>query len=57
VLLSYPSGKGGVVGEVVVDARTHGINSHTPLEELRDRGLKLAQELFHLDLPALANTI
>jgi len=48
VLLSYPSGKGGVVGELTVDGRTHEISSHTPLEELHDRGLKLAHELFHV---------
>ncbi|MGH7595920.1 MAG: hypothetical protein ACREOI_06180 [bacterium] len=47
VLLSYPSGKGGVVGEITVDGRTHEISSHTPLEELHDRGLELAHELFH----------
>ena len=49
VLLSYPSGKSGVVGEITVDGRTHEISSHTPLEELHDRGLKLAHKLFHVN--------
>ena len=47
IFLSYPSGKGGVVGEMEVDARTNEVISHTPIEELRTRGRKLAQELFH----------
>jgi hypothetical protein len=47
VLLSYPSGKGGVVGELIIDALTNEVSNHTPIEELRDRGRKLAQELFH----------
>jgi hypothetical protein len=49
ILLSYPSGKGGVVGEMVIDARTNEVSSHTPIEELRARGRKLAQELFHAE--------
>lgn len=47
VLLSYPDVSGGVVGEVIVDARTHEIISHTPIAELRDKGRRLAQELSH----------
>lgn len=49
ILLSYPSGKGGVVGEMVIDSRTNEVSSHTPIEELRARGQKLAQELFHAE--------
>jgi hypothetical protein len=47
VILSYPDVSGGAVGEIVVDARTHEIISHTPIAELRDKGQKLAQELSH----------
>jgi len=47
--MSYPSGKGGVVGEMEIEARTNEIINHTPVEELRTRGQKLAQELFHAE--------
>jgi hypothetical protein len=49
IVLSYPSGKGGVVGEMEIDAHAHEVISHTPVEELRIRGRKLAQELFHAE--------
>ncbi len=48
VLLSYPSGKGGEVGELVFDSRNQELSGHTSLEEIRDKGRKLAQELFHV---------
>jgi|GEM_PF-3728298 len=47
IVLSYPTGEGGIVGELVVDARTHQINSHTAVDVIRDRGKRLAQELIH----------
>jgi hypothetical protein len=47
VLLSYPSGKGGKVGELAIDAITNSISNHTPLQEIRDHGRKLARELLH----------
>ena len=49
IILSYPSGKGGIVGEMEIDARTNEVKNHTPIEELRTRGRKLAQELFHAE--------
>jgi len=45
--MSYPTGEGGVVGELVLDARTHQISSHTAVDVIRDRGKRLAQELIH----------
>jgi hypothetical protein len=44
VLLSYPSGKGGEVGELIFDARSYELSSHTALEEIRNRGRRLAAE-------------
>ena len=47
IVLSYPTGEGGVVGELVLDALTHQISSHTAVDVIRDRGKRLAQELIH----------
>lgn len=45
--LGYPNGQGGEVGELLIDLKTGNVVSHTPLEELRSRGKKLARELVH----------
>ncbi len=47
VLLSYPNGKHGLVGELVFDSRTHELRGHTSLEEIQERGRKLVQEFMH----------
>jgi hypothetical protein len=45
LLLSFPNGKGSEVGVLWFDGRTHELNEHTPLEEIRARGCQFAQEL------------
>ncbi len=45
--LGYPDGQGGEVGELAVAVSSGKIVSHTPLEEVRSRGKRLARELLH----------
>lgn len=47
ILLSYPNGKGGEVGALYFEGRTHELREHTAIDELRARGRQLAQELRH----------
>lgn len=52
--LGYPNGQGGEVGELLIDVKTGKVVSHTPLEEVRSRGKKLARELLHVSEAALS---
>jgi len=52
--LGYPNGQGGEVGELLVDVKTGKVVSHTPLEEVRHRGKKLARELLHASEAAIS---
>jgi hypothetical protein len=45
--LVYPSAGSGPVGEVVIQVKTGAIVSHTPIDEIRSRGLALAEKLLH----------
>jgi hypothetical protein len=47
IWLVYANGEGGPVGEVVIDVQTGVIVSHTPIEELRRKGLTLAKQILH----------
>jgi hypothetical protein len=47
IYLVYANGEGGPVGEVIIDARTGIIVSHTPIDELRSKGLALAKQILH----------
>jgi hypothetical protein len=47
IWLVYANGEGGPVGEVVIDVKTGVIVSHTPIEELRRKGLTLAKQILH----------
>ncbi len=44
ILLSYPNGQGGEVGELKFDARTQELDEHTALDEIRARGRQIADE-------------
>jgi len=48
IYLVYADGQGGPVGELVIDKKTGVVLSHTPVEELRHRGLALATALLHV---------
>ena len=47
IYLVYANGKGGPVGEVVLDEKTGVIVSHTPVDELRSKGRALAEQILH----------
>ena len=47
IYLVYTSGEGGPVGELQIDLKTGKIIEHTPIEELRSRGLALAEKILH----------
>ncbi|MEK7729918.1 MAG: hypothetical protein AAB354_16035 [candidate division KSB1 bacterium] len=47
IVISYSSGNGGEVGELWFDGRTRELDGHTALEEIRARGLKVAQGFQH----------
>lgn len=47
IWLVYASGKGGRVGEVIIDKKTGEIVHHTPIEELRRKGLALAEKILN----------
>ena len=47
IYLVYPSAGNGSVGEVVIHVKTGAIISHTPIDEIRSRGLALAEKLLH----------
>jgi hypothetical protein len=47
IYLVYSNGEGGPVGEVVIDEKTGIIVSHTPIDELRSKGLALAEQILH----------
>lgn len=41
--LVYAGGEGGLVGEIRIDVQTGEVIHHTPVEELRSRGLEVAE--------------
>jgi hypothetical protein len=43
--LAYPSGKGGPVGELVIDAKTGVVRHHTEIATIRARGRELAEKI------------
>jgi hypothetical protein len=45
IWLVYASGKGGPVGEVIINKKTGEIIRHTPIDELRRKGLALAEKI------------
>jgi len=45
--LVYANGRGGPVGELVIDRKTGAVISHTPVEELRSKGLALTTTILH----------
>jgi len=45
--LVYADGRGGSVGELVIDRKTGAVISHTPLEELRSKGLAVITNRLH----------
>jgi hypothetical protein len=45
IWLVYASGKGGPVGEVIIDKKTGEIVRHTPINKLRRKGLALAEKI------------
>jgi hypothetical protein len=45
--LVYANGRGGPVGELVIDRKTGAVISHTPVEELRSKGLALTTNILH----------
>jgi hypothetical protein len=47
VFLVYANGEGGQVGEIIVDLKTGEITQHTSIEEMRNRGLALAENILH----------
>ncbi len=47
IYLIYTSGEGGPVGEIIIDVKTGEIVSHTPIEEIRSKGLALAEQILH----------
>ena len=47
IYLVYANREGGPVGEVVIDAKTGVIASHTPVDELRSKGRALAEQILH----------
>lgn len=47
IYLVYASGEGGQVGEVIIDLVTGKIIHHTSIEELRSKGLALAEQILH----------
>jgi hypothetical protein len=47
IWLVYASGEGGSVGEVIVDKETGEIVRHTPIDELRCKGLALAEKILN----------
>ncbi len=47
IWLVYASGKGGHVGEVIVDRKTGEIVRYTPIDELRRKGLALAKKILN----------
>jgi hypothetical protein len=47
IYLVYSNGEGGPVGEVVIDEKTGIIVNHTPIDELRSKGLALAEQILH----------
>ena len=47
IYLIYANGEGGPVGEVIIDVKTGEIVSHTPVEEIRSKGLALAEQILN----------
>ena len=47
IWLVYASGEGGPVGEVMIDKKTGEIVRHTPIDELRGKGLALAEKILN----------
>jgi hypothetical protein len=47
IYLVYTNGEGGPVGELSIDLKTGKIIEHTPIKELRSRGLALAKRLLN----------
>ena len=47
IYLIYANGEGGPVGELIIDVKTGEIVSHTPIEEIRSKGLALAEQILH----------
>jgi len=47
VFLVYASGRGGQVGEIIVDLKTGVVTQHTSIEEMRSRGSALAENMLH----------
>lgn len=47
IWLVYASGEGGPVGEVIIDKKTGEIVRHTPIDELRSKGLALAEKILN----------
>lgn len=47
IWLVYATGEGGSVGEVIVDKKTGEIVRHTPIDELRCKGLGLAEKILN----------
>jgi hypothetical protein len=45
--LAYPSGKGGPVGELVIDAKTGVVRQHTEVKAIRARGRELAKQILN----------
>ena len=47
IWLVYASGRGGRVGEVIIDKKSGQIVRHTPIDELRRKGLALAETILN----------
>lgn len=47
VNLVYTDGRGGPVGELEIDIKTGVVTSHTPVDQLQDRAVALAESIFH----------
>ena len=54
--LTYPSGKGGPLATLFVDAKTGIVTSSLPIPEIKIRGKQLAQQLLHASETALSQT-
>ncbi|MGA9771509.1 MAG: hypothetical protein WBV94_20925 [Blastocatellia bacterium] len=47
IYLVHTKGEGGPVGELIIDVKTGVIVSHTSIEEIRSKGLALAEQILH----------
>lgn len=47
IKFGYPTGQNGEAGELLIDAKTGKVVSHTPIEEIRSRGKGLAKTFLH----------